>query len=187
MTSLFVHDLALVESDEIGPGTRVWAFAHILPGAVVGENCNICDHAFIEGGVTLGDRVTVKNNVLLWDGVVIGNDVFLGPNVVFTNDLRPRSKNKTPPEEFIGTVVEEGASIGANSTIVCGVRIGANSFVGAGSVVTTDVPAHGVVFGNPGRIRGWICSCGGNVTESLLCDECGSRFVNDSSGGLRSA
>jgi UDP-2-acetamido-3-amino-2,3-dideoxy-glucuronate N-acetyltransferase len=150
----FRHPAALVETDDIGAGTRVWAFAHVLPGAVVGQDCNICDHVFIESGASVGDRVTVKCGVQLWTGVHLGDDVFVGPNATFTNDPFPRSKDHGRPPST--TVVERGASIGANATILPGVRIGPNSMVGAGSVVTADVPANAIVIGNPARIAGYV-------------------------------
>lgn len=167
-----IHETALVESDQIGDGTKVWAFAHVMPGAQIGRDCHICDHVYIEGQVVLGDRVTVKNNCLLWDGVRVGDDVFIGPNVVFTNDLLPRPLNKTAPEDFLDTVVESGASIGANTTIVCGVTIGEHALVGAGSVVTGDVRPHELVAGNPARRVGWICICGERIGDVERCEAC---------------
>jgi acetyltransferase-like isoleucine patch superfamily enzyme len=149
----FVHDKALCESTSVGSGTRVWAFAHVLPGAVIGEDCNICDGVFVENDVVVGDRVTVKCGVQLWDGVRLEDDVFVGPNATFTNDLFPRSRQY--PEEFPTTVVGTGASIGANATILPGVRIGRRAMVGAGAVVTKDVPPNAVVVGNPARITGY--------------------------------
>lgn len=149
----FVHPAALVEPGcRIGARSRVWAFAHILPGAVIGEDCNICDHTFIENDVRVGDRVTIKCGVQLWDGMVIGNNAFIGPNVTFTNDKYPRSK--VYPDRFAKTKVKQGASIGANATILCGITIGKNSMIGAGSVVTRDVPDGEVWFGNPARKHG---------------------------------
>lgn len=148
--SYFVHPNGLCESTNIGAGTRVWAFAHILPGATVGQDCNICDGVFVENDVAVGDRVTVKCGVQLWDGITIGNDVFIGPNATFTNDRFPRSR--VWPEAFQRTIVEDGASIGANATILPGIRIGKDAMIGAGSVVTRDVPARGVVIGNPARL-----------------------------------
>jgi acetyltransferase-like isoleucine patch superfamily enzyme len=171
-----VHPTAIVESQQIGRGTRVWAFVHILEGAVVGEQCKIGDHVFIEGGAVLGDRVTVKNNSLIWHGVRLGNDVFVGPNTVFTNDLRPRASHQTGPDEWLETFVEDGASIGANSTIVAGVRLGSNCLVGAGSVVTKSVLDHALVFGNPARQVAWVCECGVELGEDLRCTGCNRRF-----------
>jgi acetyltransferase-like isoleucine patch superfamily enzyme len=152
--SVMIHPNALCESDAIGDGTRVWAFAHVLPGAVIGGDCNICDHVFIEGGVRIGDRTTIKCGVQLWDGVRLGDDVFVGPNATFTNDIFPRSKQW--PEKYLETVVEDGASIGANATILPGVRIGRGAMVGAGAVITRSVPANAIVVGNPARIVGYV-------------------------------
>lgn len=149
----FVHPNALCESTNIGTGTRIWAFAHVLPGARVGRDCNICDHVFIENDVVVGDRVTIKCGVQLWDGVEIGDDVFLGPNATFTNDPFPRSKKY--PEQFARTVVHCGASIGANATILPGISIGPRAMVGAGAVVTHSVPAKAIVTGNPARVIGY--------------------------------
>ena len=183
--SVFVHEKALCESSDIGPGTRVWAFAHVMAGARLGAGCNVGDHAFIEGGAVVGDRVTVKNNVLLWDGVVIEDYVFLGPNVVFTNDLTPRAGVRKQGEQLVPTLVRRGASIGANATIVCGVTIGAWAFAGAGSVVAADVPAHSLVFGNPARHRGWVCECGQRLPDTLACG-CGRSYEHtNGTEGLR--
>ncbi len=184
---VFVHPRGLCESDDVGAGTRIWAFAHVLPGAVVGAGCNIGDHAFIEGGAVLGDRVTVKNAVLVWDKVHVGDDVFLGPAMVFTNDLRPRSFGSKDPASFVPTHVRRGATIGANATIVCGVTVGDYAFVAAGTVVHRDVPAHALVVGNPARVVGWVCHCGRRLDDALTC-ECGDRFERiDDRHGLRAA
>ena len=146
----YIHSHALVEDGvKIGDKTRVWAFVHILPGAVIGEECNICDHVFIEGDVTIGDRVTIKCGVQVWDGLRIDNDVFIGPNATFTNDPFPRSKQDF---ELSYTSVKKGATIGANATILPGITIGEKSMVGAGAVVTKDVPAKTLVLGNPARV-----------------------------------
>ena len=145
----FKHDQALVESENIGDDTRVWAFSHVLPGAVIGSECNICDHVFIENDVVIGNRVTIKCGVQIWDGLRIEDDVMVGPNATFTNDLFPRSKQ---PFELKKTYIKNGASIGANATILAGVEIGEGAMVGAGSVVTKNVPPHAVVVGNPARI-----------------------------------
>jgi acetyltransferase-like isoleucine patch superfamily enzyme/dTDP-4-dehydrorhamnose 3,5-epimerase-like enzyme len=150
----YLHPAALVETGRIGGGTRVWAFAHILPGAEIGADCNICDHVFIENDVRIGDRVTVKCGVQLWDGVTLEDDVFVGPNATFTNDAFPRSKRR--PAAYARTVVCRGASIGANATILPGVRIGPRAMVGAGSVVTRDVPAEAIVRGVPAAVAGFV-------------------------------
>jgi UDP-2-acetamido-3-amino-2,3-dideoxy-glucuronate N-acetyltransferase len=147
---VFVHPQALLESRKVGPGTRIWAFAHVLPGAVIGRDCNICDSVFIENLVVVGDRVTVKCGVQLWDGLRIEDDVFIGPNVTFTNDPFPRSRHHLA--QYPETVVKRGASLGANATILPGLVIGPGAMIGAGSVVTRNVPAHAIVVGNPGRI-----------------------------------
>ena len=148
----FVHPQALCESLHIGPRTRVWAFAHVLPGAQIGADCNICDHVFIENDVKVGDRVTVKCGVQLWNGVELEDDVFIGPNVTFTNDLFPRSRQ--PPSTWARTRIEKGASIGANVTILANTTIGQNAMVGAGAVVTRPVPPNSIVVGNPAKIVG---------------------------------
>ena len=183
---VFVHPLALCEAQEIGSGTRVWAFAHVLRGARVGADCNIGDHAFIEGGARIGDRVTVKNAVLIWDGVTIEDDVFLGPNVVFTNDRTPRAWVRKTGEQLGATCVRRGATIGANATIVCGVTIGERAFVAAGAAVTRDVPAHALVAGNPARQMGWACTCGLRLPRTLRC-RCGRTYGPDGTRGLRRA
>jgi acetyltransferase-like isoleucine patch superfamily enzyme/dTDP-4-dehydrorhamnose 3,5-epimerase-like enzyme len=152
--SVFVHPQGLCESVQVGEGTRVWAFAHVLPRAKIGTDCNICDHVFIENDVTLGDRVTVKCGVQIWDGIAIGNDVFIGPNATFTNDRFPRSLQRLA--EYPKTVVEDGASIGGNCTILPGLRIGRKAMIGAGAVVTKDVPPLAIVMGNPAKITGYV-------------------------------
>lgn len=152
--NVFVHPQGLCESTTVGGGTRVWAFAHVFPDAVIGTDCNICDGVLIENDVVVGDRVTVKSGVQLWDGMRVGDDVFLGPNATFSNDLFPRSK-QIPPR-FQTTEIHDGASIGANATVLPGVVIGRRAMVGAGTVVTEDVPANAKVVGNPGRIIGYV-------------------------------
>jgi acetyltransferase-like isoleucine patch superfamily enzyme len=150
----FVHALADVQTLHIGERTRVWQFVVILPGARIGQDCNICLHCFIENDVVVGDRVTVKSGVQLWDGVTLEDDVFVGPNVTFTNDRFPRSR--VYPEAFPKTTVRAGASIGGGATILPGLEIGAGAMVGAGAVVTKDVPARAIVKGNPARVSGYV-------------------------------
>lgn len=191
MCAALVHPAGLCESTQVGKGTRVWAFAHVMSGAVIGEDCNIGDGAYVEGGARIGDRVTVKNQVMIFDGVSIADDVFLGPGVTFTNDLRPRAHLKRPAEDLLSTVVEQGATLGARVTVVCGTTVGANAFVAAGAVITRDVPAYGLVAGNPGRLIGWACRCGNrlpsggnenaesrrNRDESAVECDCGRIYV----------
>lgn len=156
-STVFIHEKAIVEPGaQIGHGTRIWAFVHVLPQAVIGEDCNLCDHVFVENDVRIGKRVTIKSGVQLWDGVVLEDDVFVGPNATFTNDSFPRSKQY--PEQFRRTVIRKKASIGANATILPGVHVGMNAVVGAGAVVTRDVPPHAIVIGNPARISGYVSS-----------------------------
>lgn len=149
------HSKSLVEEGAtVGKRSRVWAFAHILPGAVIGDDCNVCDHVFIEGNVMIGDRVTIKCGVQLWDGIRLEDDVFIGPNATFTNDKTPRSKKY--PEKYLETYIRRGASIGANATLLPGICIGSGAMVGAGAVVTRDVPPKAIVVGNPARIVGYV-------------------------------
>ena len=150
----FVHPQALCESTAIGTNSRVWAFAHVLPGARIGADCNICDHVFIENDVVVGDRVTVKSGVQLWDGLRVADDVFIGPNATFSNDKYPRSKRYQ--EHVLQTHIGRGASIGSGANVLPGLRIGSGAMVGAGAVVTHDVPPRAIVSGNPARIVGYV-------------------------------
>jgi acetyltransferase-like isoleucine patch superfamily enzyme/dTDP-4-dehydrorhamnose 3,5-epimerase-like enzyme len=156
MNDVFVHERGLCETEEVGAGTRIWAFAHVLPGARLGADCNICDGVFIEAGVQVGDRVTIKSGVQLWEGVELEDDVFVGPNATFTNDRFPRSRAWL--DEYPKTLVRRGASIGANATILPGIEIGRGAMVGAGAVVTRPVPPNAIVSGNPARIHGYVGS-----------------------------
>lgn len=171
-----IHPQALVETDRIGAGTRVWAFAHILPGARIGQDCNIGDHSYVEGGVAIGDEVVIKNGVSIWDGVTIEDRVFVGPNAAFTNDLMPRAK--VVRAEYQRTLVREGASLGANATLVCGITVGRYALIGAGAVVTRDVPDFGLVVGNPARLAGFVCRCGDRLVfrEAEADCACGRRY-----------
>jgi acetyltransferase-like isoleucine patch superfamily enzyme/dTDP-4-dehydrorhamnose 3,5-epimerase-like enzyme len=194
--SFFKHETAIVESSSVGAGTRIWAFAHILPGAVIGAACNICDQAFIENDVRIGDRVTIKCGVQVWDGITLEDDVFVGPNATFSNDPFPRSGKH--PARYTRTVVKRGASIGANATILPGLTIGQKAMVGAGAVVTSDVPPLAIVTGNPARIVGYDGA--GSVSSGgvpAVPDEVGSTpsrvagvtlhrlpYVNDLRGNL---
>ncbi len=154
---VFVHEKGLCESTEVGEGTRIWAHAHVMKGASVGRGCNIGEGSFVERGAVVGNHCTIKNGVSVWDKVTCEDYVFLGPDSCFTNDFLPRAAFKKDPEtEFRATRIREGASIGANATIVCGVTIGRHAMVGAGAVVTRDVPDFGLVVGSPARRIGWV-------------------------------
>ena len=150
----FIHPLSDVKSKNIGQKTKVWQYSVIFPQAVIGENCNICAHTMIENDVQIGNNVTIKSGVYVWDGITLEDNVFVGPSVTFTNDKKPRSKQY--PDEFLKTIVEQGASIGGNATILPGIRIGRNALVGAGAVVTKDVPENAIVVGNPAIIKGYV-------------------------------
>lgn len=150
----YIHPLSDVKSENIGDDTRIWQFSIIFPNAKIGKNCNICAHTLIENLVTIGNNVTIKSGVFLWDGITIQDDVFIGPNATFTNDKKPRSKQY--PENFPITLIEQGASIGANATILPGITIGKCSMVGAGAVITKDVPPFSIVVGNPAKIIGQV-------------------------------
>ncbi len=178
---IHIHPTALVESSTIGNGTRIWAFVHVLQGAQIGEDCNIGDHCYIEDGVRIGDEVVIKNGVSLWTGVTIEDRVFIGPNVTFTNDLVPRAK--VYREEYDRTLVKEGSSIGANATLLCPITIGRHALVGAGAVVTRDVPDFALVYGNPARLHGFVCKCGQRLpfepdekNEATATCQCGLRY-----------
>jgi len=153
-----IHPLSDVKTDKIGDDTNIWQFCVVFPNAHIGSNCNICAQVLIENDVVIGDNVTIKSGVQLWDGITIEDNVFVGPNVTFTNDLVPRSKNHS--KQYERTLVQKGASIGANSTIIAGCKIGAHSFIGAGSVTTKDIPSNTVWYGNPACQKGFITNDG---------------------------
>ena len=178
---VFVHPQAILESREVGEGTRIWAFAHVLPGARIGANANVCDHVFIESDVVIGDDVTVKCGVQLWDGLRVEDNVFIGPNATFTNDLFPRSKQH--PVAFTPTLLKEGCSIGAGATILAGVTIGAQAMVGAGAVVTRSVPPFAIVMGNPARITGYVNTA--RVETAASVTGIAGRFDSSLPGGAQ--
>jgi len=179
----YKHDTAIVESDSIGEGTKIWHFAQIRENAKIGKNCNIGKGVYIDRDVTIGNNVKIQNFVSIYKGVEIEDDVFIGPSATFTNDLYPRSESWSD-EDIVSTVVEKGASIGANSTILCGIKIGSYSMIGAGSVVNKDVPKFGLVVGNPISLKGYVCYCGKRLIDKfsedgkdivLKCRSCGKR------------
>lgn len=163
MNQLFIHPLSDVQATAIGAGTRIWQFVVVLPGAKIGEDCNICSHCLIENNVVIGDRVTVKSGVQLWDGLRVGDDVFIGPNASFANDRFPRSQQK--PEKFLVTTIHDGASIGAGAVILPGLEIGRSAMVAAGAVVTRSVPPNAVVVGNPAKIVGYVDAARGEESS----------------------
>lgn len=184
MKDYFVHESSYVDDGaEIGAGTKIWHFCHVMPSTRIGEQCNIGQNVLVSADVKIGRNVKIQNNVSLYTGVVIEDDVFLGPSMVFTNVMNPRS-HVNRKNEYQKTLVKRGASIGANATIVCGTTIGRYSFVGAGSVVTRDVPDYALVHGNPARVRGWMCQCGIKLdfvtadSEAMsTCESCGNRYL----------
>jgi UDP-2-acetamido-3-amino-2,3-dideoxy-glucuronate N-acetyltransferase len=168
--AFFKHPTAVVEGEEIGEGTKIWHFVHVREKAKIGKNCIIGKSAYIDTGVEIGDNVKIQNFVSVYKGVRIENEVMVGPSVTFTNDLYPRAFS-WDDDKITSTVVKKGASIGANSTIVCGVTIGRYALIGAGSVVTKDVPDFGLVYGNPAELRGYVCSCGRKLETVITAEE----------------
>lgn len=173
--SVYVHPKALVETNQIGSRTRIWAFAHVMKGAIIGSDCNICDHSFVESSVKIGNRVKIKNGVAVWEKVTIEDDVFLGPNCVLTNDINPRASIAKGSEGFLPTLIKKGATIGANATIVCGITIGEYAFIAAGAVVTKNVPDYALMVGVPAKLKGYVCQCGEKIDFSKPCS-CGNRY-----------
>lgn len=182
MSNYFVHESSYVdEGCQIGEGTKIWHFSHVMAGATIGRGCNIGQNVVVSPQVVIGDNVKIQNNVSIYTGVVLEDDVFCGPSMVFTNVVNPRS-HVSRKDEYRQTVVKRGATLGANATIVCGHTIGRFAFIGAGTVVTKDVPDYALVVGNPGRIAGWMCACGVKLASgsqppvSATCKSCGTRY-----------
>ena len=175
----FIHESSYVDEPcEIGPGTKVWHFSHVMANCRIGGKCNIGQNVVISPDVTIGNNVKIQNNVSVYTGVILEDDVFCGPSMVFTNVVNPRS-HVTRRDEYKRTLVKRGASIGANSTVVCGTTIGRYAFIGAGSVVTKDVPDYALMYGNPARRHGWMCQCGIKLAfenGTATCSACGSRY-----------
>jgi UDP-2-acetamido-3-amino-2,3-dideoxy-glucuronate N-acetyltransferase len=180
----FVHESSYVDDGaKIGAGTKIWHFCHVMENAQIGERCILGQNVNVAGGVTIGHNVKIQNNVSLYTGVIVEDDAFLGPSMVFTNVVNPRS-HVNRKNEYQTTLVKRGASIGANATIICGVTLGRYSFVGAGSVITRDVPDYALVYGSPARVQGWMCQCGTRLDfgplddqEHATCRQCGDQYV----------
>jgi acetyltransferase-like isoleucine patch superfamily enzyme len=183
--NIFVHRLALCESEHVGDGTRIWAFAHVMSDAQVGQNCNIGDHVFIESGAIVGDRVTLKNGVVLCEGVEIEDDAFVGLNVLFANDKSPRSPRMPDVGDryqdvrnwLLRTKVGKGATLGSGVVVLPGLCIGPYAMVGAGSVVTRNVAPHALVVGSPARQVGFVCICGERLDDEWTCGSCGRAYT----------
>ena len=185
MREIFVHPTSIIDDNvEIGEGTKIWHFSHIQSGARIGRNCSFGQNVNVSNNVKVGDNCRVQNNVSLYEGVELEDYVFCGPSCVFTNDLTPRAKYPKGQVGYKKTVVEEGASIGANATIVCGHKIGKWALIGAGAVVTSNVPAHALMLGVPAKRTGWACECGELLKENLLCPICGRKYVEIGEGLL---
>lgn len=190
MKDVFVHPTALVETQDVGEGTKVWALAHVMKGAKIGAECNIGDHCFVESGAVVGSYVTIKNGNMVFEGVTLEDGVFVGPHVFFTNDLYPRSSRyalvnmrSEKSEWLVTTLVQRGASLGSGSIILAGHTIGEFAMVGAGAVVTSDVPAYALVVGNPAHVHGWVCRCGLPLSfaadDTARCGKCGNTFARE--------
>lgn len=189
LSEVFIHPSAIVDTDRLGPGTRVWAFAHVMRNVAIGAHCNIGEHVFVESGVVIGDNVTIKNGNMLWEGVTLEDGVFVGPQVTFTNDLHPRSprlaqaKTRYADRGWLRpTLVKQGASLGGGAIILAGVTVGEYAMIGAGALVTKDVPPYALMVGSPAHLRGWVCQCGQPLlfrSASAVCGACGLEFTSD--------
>jgi UDP-2-acetamido-3-amino-2,3-dideoxy-glucuronate N-acetyltransferase len=181
----FAHPTTVIDEPvEIGEGTKIWHFSHVMSGARIGRNCIIGQNAFISSGAILGNSIKIQNDVSIFDGVILEDDVFCGPSMVFTNVFNPRSFISRR-KEFRQTVVGRGATIGANATVICGNKIGQYAFIGASSVVTKDVPDYALVYGNPGKVKGWVCQCAEEISfrsGKAVCNACGKKYKKDPTG-----
>ena len=184
MPDYFVHESSYVdEGARVGKGTKIWHFCHVMPGAVIGERCNLGQNVVVMPGTRIGNNVKIQNNVSIYEGVTLEDDVFCGPSSVFTNVNNPRS-HVPRKNEYLPTLVQRGATIGANATVVCGATLGRYAFIGAGAIVTRDVPDYAMVYGNPARLRGWMCACGvklglglaADTEETASCAACPRRY-----------
>jgi UDP-2-acetamido-3-amino-2,3-dideoxy-glucuronate N-acetyltransferase len=191
MSARYLHPSAIVETAHVGEGTRIWAFTHVMAGVTIGANCNVGSHCFLEAGAVVADNVTIKNGNMIWEGVTLEEGVFVGPGAIFTNDQRPRSPRLPQAREryrdkgwLVPTLVRRGASIGAGAIILPGVTIGEFALIGAGAVVTRNVPPYALVMGNPGALRGWVCACGSRLVfegRDVDCPECGRPYRHEHS------
>jgi len=185
------HPTAIIDEPvSIGEGTQIWHFSHVMKGAQIGKNCKLGQNVHIGANVKIGNNVKIQNNVSIYTGVTLEDNVFCGPSAVFTNILTPRSAYPRNTEEyFLKTLVREGATIGANATIICGVTIGKHAFIGAGAVVTRDITDYALVYGNPARQRGWVCECGiklqFNPDQTARCPECGKEYFQKIEGEIK--
>lgn len=187
--SVYVHPKAMVESEQIGDGTRIWAFSHVMKDVWIGDHCNIGEHCFLETGARVGSNVTIKNGNMIWDGVTLEDGTFVGPGVFFTNDVYPRSPRLPQArmryqgkDWLVRTLVQRGASIGAGAVLVAGVTVGEFAMIGAGTVVTKDVQPHALMVGTPAHRIGWVCECGSRLVlkhEEGTCSECGTEYVKN--------
>lgn len=191
MTNYFAHESCFIDDGcVIGEGSKIWHFTHVMAGARIGRCCNIGQNVVVSPGAIIGDNVKIQNNVSIYTGVILEDDVFCGPSMVFTNVVNPRS-HVSRKHEYQRTLVRQGATLGANSTIVCGHVIGRYAFVGAGAVVTRDVPDYALVVGSPARVSGWVCACGVKLAAGVRpprlerCDSCGRTYAADEAGTLR--
>lgn len=191
MPDYFVHESAFIDDGAvIGEGTKIWHFSHIMSGATIGRRCNLGQNVVVSPQVVIGDNVKIQNNVSVYTGVTLEDDVFCGPSMVFTNVINPRS-HVPRRDEYRPTLVKRGASLGANCTVICGYTIGAYAFIGAGAVVTKDVPDYALVVGNPARLTGWVCECGiklasgASAPATVTCSSCGKHYVSSGHGGLK--
>ena len=177
MAEYFVHETSCIDENvTVGKGTKIWHFCHVQSGAHIGENCSLGQNVNISNNVVIGNGVKIQNNVAVYEGVTLEDYVFCGPSCVFTNDLTPRSKYPKGRAGYKPTKVCEGASIGANATVVCGHTIGKWALIGAGAVVASDVPAHALMLGVPAKQRGWVCECGERLNDVLRCEKCGRSY-----------
>lgn len=178
--SYFVHESSYIDKNvKVGEGTKIWHFSHVMSNVVIGNNCILGQNVHIGSNVKIGNNVKIQNNVSVYEGVILEDNVFCGPSMVFTNVLNPRSLYPKDKSEYLNTLVKQGASIGANSSIVCGITLGSNCFIGAGSVVTKDIPDYAIVYGIPAEIKGWMCECSNKLSFTYhitKCNKCGREY-----------